>query len=192
MGAKRRSLRLNKIGTKAKKNEDNLSESMSSPSYNKAKCGNPTDLPPPNMPPVIVLSSGKVEAFTSPQPISHREKKGKDGEKFVPDRPSYAEVVQKVPRLESSVKEIKEALLLITNILNKQTTQQNFELNPFEIYVPINEDNSHWYLLIDHGTRLKLAVDFIIHLYNTIREDIINKAHHHLERYKAGQRMQKF
>ncbi|KAK7345245.1 hypothetical protein VNO77_15839 [Canavalia gladiata] len=210
MGAKRRSLRLNKTGTKVKKNEDILNELMSSPSCNKAKCGNPTDLPPSNMPPVIVFSSRQSGNIYKSTTNFASGEKGKRWRKVCSR--STLEVVQKVLRLESSMKEIKEALSLITNILNKQTTQQNFELNPFEIYVPINKDNSHWYLLvidfakcdlvlldsypskdmlevrkrvvkkvIDHGTRLKLVVDLVIHPYSTIREDIIKKEHHHLE-----------
>ncbi|KAK7323760.1 hypothetical protein VNO77_27251 [Canavalia gladiata] len=129
MGAKRRSLRLNKSVTKENKKEDIISESMSSPSYNKAKAANPTDVPP-----VIVLSSSKVEAFTTSKQIPFWEKRGKDGEKFISDQSSYAELVQKVQRVESSIKEIKEALSLITNILNKQTVPQNFDLNPFKVH----------------------------------------------------------
>ncbi|KAK7306751.1 hypothetical protein VNO77_44707 [Canavalia gladiata] len=189
MGAKRRSLRLNKTGTKAKKNEDNLNESMSSPSFNKAKCGNSTDLPPPNMPPMIVLSSSKVEAFTSPQPISHREKKGKDGEKFVLDRPSKLEEEQ--PLLEDTTRNYLSPRKLT---LNKFVEEPMAEDNTTKFFSPKKKKLGPTKILcaIDHGTRLKFVVDLVIHPYNTIREDIINKTHHHLEQYKAGQRMQKF
>ncbi|KAK7338036.1 hypothetical protein VNO77_18633 [Canavalia gladiata] len=77
-------------------------------------------------------------------------------------------------------------------VVPKDLNVQDNDLNDCGVWVAIwmmKESDGDFNLQIDHGTRLKLVVDLVIHPYNTIREDIINKAHHHLEQYKAGQRM---